>query len=113
MEVNVFKKQLLRSYTTDNVNKSNNSDRLIIFSEENIAILKEQISKKRWRYWSLLSQLSKQNDSAPHNKTSNTISIQLELITDSKSTESSQKTKNSNTEKVKNENKNITQIDTK
>ena len=47
MEVNVFKKQLLRSYTTDNVNKSNNSDRLIIFSEENIAILKEQISKKR------------------------------------------------------------------
>ena len=29
-EVNVFKKQLLTSYTTDNVNKSNNSDRLVI-----------------------------------------------------------------------------------
>ena len=46
-EVNVFKKQLLRSYTSDNVNKSNNSDRLIIFIEENIAFLMEQISKKR------------------------------------------------------------------
>ena len=46
-EVNVFKKQLLRSYTTDNVNKSNNSDRLIIFIEENIAFVMEQISKKR------------------------------------------------------------------
>ena len=29
-EVNVFKKQLLKSYTTDNIDKSNNSDRLII-----------------------------------------------------------------------------------
>ena len=45
-EVNVFKKQLLTSYTTDNVNKSNNSDRLIILLEENIAFLKEQIKKK-------------------------------------------------------------------
>ena len=46
-EVNVFKKQLLRSYTTDNVNKSNNSDRLITFLEENFAFLMEQITKKR------------------------------------------------------------------
>ena len=46
-EANVFTKQLLRSYTTDNVNKSNNSDRLIIFLEGNIAFLKEQISQKR------------------------------------------------------------------
>ena len=65
----------------------------------------------------LLNQLSKQNDSAPQNKTSNTISIQLELITDSESTESSQKTNNSNTkrekERVKNENKNITRINPK
>ena len=46
-EVNGFKKQLLRSYTTSNVNKSNNSDRLIIFLEENFAFVMEQISKKR------------------------------------------------------------------
>ena len=46
-EVNVFKKQLLRSYTTDNVNKSNNSDRLITFLEENFAFLMEQITKER------------------------------------------------------------------
>ena len=45
-EVNVFKKQLLTSYTTDNVKKSNNSDRLIVLLEENIAFLKEQIKKK-------------------------------------------------------------------
>ena len=45
-EVNVFKKQLLTSYTRDNVNKSNNSDKLIILLEENIAFLKEQVSKK-------------------------------------------------------------------
>ena len=86
--VNVFKKQLLTSYTTDNVNKSNNSDRLIILLEKNIAFLKEQISKKDKVSDSLLNQLSKQNVSAPHNKTSNTISIQTELIADSKSTES-------------------------
>ena len=61
----------------------------------------------------MLNQLSKQNDSAPHNKTSNIISIHIELITDSKSTESSKKTKKSNTERVKNENKNITHIDPK
>ena len=30
-EINVFQKQLLTSYTTDNVIKSNNSDRMIIF----------------------------------------------------------------------------------
>ena len=46
-EVNGLKKQLLRSYTTSNVNKSNNSDRLIIFLEENFAFVMEQISKKR------------------------------------------------------------------
>ena len=45
-EVNVFKKQLLTSNTTDNVNKSKNSDTLIILLEENIAFLKEQINKK-------------------------------------------------------------------
>ena len=43
-EVKGFKKQLLTSYTTDNVNKSNNSDRLIILLEENIAFLKDQIN---------------------------------------------------------------------
>ena len=92
-EVNVFKKQLLTSYTTDNVNKSNNSDRLIILLEENIAFLKEQLNKKDKVIDSLLNQLSKQNDSAPHNKTSNTISTQTELITDSKLTESSKNLK--------------------
>ena len=45
-EVNVFKKQLLTSNTKDNVNKSTNSDRVIILLEENIAFLKEQINKK-------------------------------------------------------------------
>ena len=44
--VNVFKKQLLTSYTTDNGNISNNSDRLIILLEDNIAFLREQINKK-------------------------------------------------------------------
>ena len=84
-------KQLL-TYTSGNVNKSNNSDRLIILLEENIAFLKEQISKKdEDKVYSLLNQLSKQNDLAPHKKTSNTISIQTELITDSKLTESSKK----------------------
>ena len=39
-EVNVSKKQLLTSYTTGNINKSNNSDRLIILLVENIAFLK-------------------------------------------------------------------------
>ena len=112
-EVNVFKKQLLTSYTTDNVNKSNNSDRLIILLEENIAFLKEQINKKDKVIDSLLNQLSKQNDSAPHNKTSNTISTQTELITDSKLTESSNKSEKNNTEGVKNENKNITHTDPK
>ena len=37
--VNVFKKQLLTSYSRVNVSKSNNS-------EENIAFVNEQISKK-------------------------------------------------------------------
>ena len=46
-EVNVFKKQLLTLYTTDNVNKSNNSDRLINLLQENITFLKEHISQKR------------------------------------------------------------------
>ena len=90
-EVNIFMKQLL-TYTSGNVNKSNNSDRLIILLEENIAFLKEQISKKdEDKVYSLLNQLSKQNDLAPHKKTSNTISIQTELVTDSKLTESSKK----------------------
>ena len=60
-----------------------------------------------------MNQLLKESDSAPHNKTSNTISYQTELLTDSKSTETSQKTKESNTERVKNENKNITYLDPK
>ena len=46
-ELYVFQKQSLTSYATGNVNKSNNSDRLMILLEENIAFLKEQISKKR------------------------------------------------------------------
>ena len=83
-EVNVFKKQLLTSYTTDNVNKSNNLDRLTILLEENIAFLKEQINEKDKVIDSFLNQLLKGNDSATHNKTSNTISIETELITDSK-----------------------------
>ena len=113
-EVNVFMKQLLASYTTDNVNKSNNSDRLIILLEENIAFLKEQVSKKdEDKVNSLLNQLSKQNDLAPHSKTSNTISIQTELITVSKLAKSSKKSKKSNTETVKSENKNTTHIDPK
>ena len=112
-KVNVFKKQLLTSYTTDNVNKSNNSDRLIILLEENIGFLKEQLNKKDKVIDSLLNQLSKQNDSAPHNKTSNTISTQTELITDSKLTESSKKSEKSNTDRVKKENKNKTHIDPK
>ena len=62
---------------------------------------------------SLLNQLSKQNDSAPHNKTSDTISTQTEIITDFKLTESSKESEKSNTERVKNENKNITHIDPK
>ena len=56
-------------------------------------------------------------DSTPHNKISNTkpttISVQTELITDSKSTESSNKTKNSNTERVQHGSKNMTRIDPK
>ena len=101
-EINVFKKHLLTSYTADNVNKSNNSDRLIISWEENIAFLKEQIHQKDKVTDSLLNQLSKQNDSATHNKPSNTISIQSELITDFKLTESSKKSEKSNTERIKN-----------
>ena len=97
----------------ENVNKSNISDRLIILLERNIVFLKEQISKKYKVIESLLNQLLKESDSAPHNKTSNTISIQTELLTDSKSTETSQKTKESNTERVKNENKNITYLNPK
>ena len=98
-KVNVFKKQLITSYTTDNVNKSNNSDRLIILLEENIAFLIEQMSKKDKFIDSLLNQLSKQNDSAPHNKTSDTISTQTEIITDFKLTESSKESEKSNTER--------------
>ena len=112
-KANFFKKQLLTSYTADNVNKSNNSDRLIILLKENIAFLKEQISKKDKVIDSLLNQLSKQNDSAPHYKTSNTISTQTELLTDSKLTESSKKSKKSNAKRVQNESKNITHIDPK
>ena len=41
-----FQEELLTSNTTDNVNKSKNSDTLIILLEENIAFLKEQINKK-------------------------------------------------------------------
>ena len=83
-ELNIFRKQLLTSYTTDNVNKSNHSDRLIILLEENIAFLKEQMNEKDKVIDSLLNQLLKGNDSALHNKTSNTISIETELIIDSK-----------------------------
>ena len=63
----------------------------------------------------MLNQLPKQNDSAPHNETSNTISIQTESTTDSKLTESSKISKKSNTdrERVENESKNITYIDPK
>ena len=65
----------------------------------------------------MLNQLSKKNDSTPHKKASdtkaNTISIQSELIADCKSTKSSNKTKNSNTERVQNENKNMTYINPK
>ena len=63
----------------------------------------------------MLNQLPKQNDSAPHNEASNTISIQTESTTDSKLTESSKISKKSNTdtERVKNESKNITYIDPK
>ena len=56
-EVNVFKK--LKSYTTDNVNKSNNLDRLIILLKECMAFLKKQINKKYEVIGSLLNQLSK------------------------------------------------------
>ena len=80
---------------------------MTILLEESTPFLKEQISKNDKAIDSLLNQLSKHNDSASHNKTSNKISIQTELITDYKSTESSKKTKKSNTERVKNENKNI------
>ena len=87
---------------------------MIILLEENIAFLKEQISKKNKVIDSLLNQLSKQNHSVSHNKTSNTISIQTELITDSKSTETPKKLKRViQRERVKNENKNITYIDPK
>ena len=56
----------------------------------------------------MLNQLSKKNDSTPHNKISNT-----KPITDSKSTESANKTKNSNTERVQHGSKNMTLIDPK
>ena len=52
-----------------------------------------------------MNQLSKQNDSASHNKTYNIISTQTKLITDSKSTESSTISEKRNTERVKNEKK--------
>ena len=62
----------------------------------------------------MLIRLPKQKDSAPHNKTSNTISIQTESTTDSKLTESSKISKKNNTdrerERVKNGSKNITHI---
>ena len=60
-----------------------------------------------------MNQLSKQNASAPRNKTSSTKSTQTELITDSKLTESSKKSGNSNRkrERVKNEKKNKSHID--
>ena len=61
----------------------------------------------------MLNQLSKPKDSALQNKNSNTIFTQTELITDSKLTEPSKKSEKSNTEKVKNENKNKTYIDPK
>ena len=57
---------------------------MIILLEENIAFLKEQINKKDKVIDSLLNQLSKQNNSASHNKTSNAVSTEIELITDSK-----------------------------
>ena len=98
-EVDVFKKQLLKSQSTDNVNESNNSDRLIILLEENIAFLKEQINKKDKVIDSLLNRQTKQNDSASHNNTTNNISTQTELMTDSKLTESSKKTEKSNTDR--------------
>ena len=60
--VNVFKKQLVTSHTTENVNKLNNSDRLIILLEENIVFLKEQINKKDKVIDSVLNHLSNQND---------------------------------------------------
>ena len=106
-EVNVFKKRWLTSYTADNVTKSNNSDRLIILLKENIAFLKEQISKKDKNVDSLLNQLLMQNDSASHYQTSDTISTRTELLTDSKWTESS------NAKRVENQSKNITHIDPK
>ena len=75
------------------------------------------MSKKDKFIDSLLNQLSKQNDSAPHNKTSDTISTQTEIIRDFKLTESFKESEKSNTERererVKNENKNITHIDPK
>ena len=83
-EVNIFKKQSLTSYTTDNVNKSNKSDSLIITRKKTL-LLKEQIKV----IYSLLNQLS----------TSNTVSTQTELITDSKLKESSKKSERSNTER--------------
>ena len=96
---------------------------MTILLEESTHFLREQISKNDKAIDSLLNQLSKHNDSASNNKTSNKISIQTELITDYKSTESSKKTKKSNTEReregerererVKNENKNITHINPK
>ena len=48
-----------------------------------------------------------------HSKTFNTKTLQTKLIADSKLTESSKKFKKSNTERVKNVNKNIAQIDPK
>ena len=101
--VNVFKQQLLTSYTTVNVSKSNSS-------EENIAFVNAQINKTDKVIDSLLNQLSKQNDSALHNKTYITAFTQSELITDSKLTDSSIKSEKTNTESVKNENKKITHI---
>lgn len=62
----------------------------------------------------MLDQLLKKNTSTPPNKTSNTkakiISIQTEVRADSKSAKSSKQTKNSNTKRIQNKNKKMTQI---
>ena len=86
---------------------------MTILLEENTAFLKEQINRKDKVIDSLLNQLSRKNDSTQHNKTSNTkanaISIQTELIADSKSTESSKKREHSR--KSTEQKQNLTYID--
>lgn len=65
----------------------------------------------------MLDQLSKKNVSIQLDKTSNTkakiMSIQTEVRADSKSAESSKQTKNGSTEKLRNENKKATHINSK